>query len=95
MHTFGVTVAQHNGETIPQGTLCGAMCGTPTYVTLEEVLHLIQQGGYAMAHPDLSMNAPSLLTEQWQRHEHQDGSTETATPAVPMRVLQLSTSIGG
>ena len=47
---------QRDYETAPGRSLCSARCGSWTYldVTLEEVLHLIQKGGYAYAHPDLS-----------------------------------------
>ena len=63
MHRFRTTIAQHSGETHPQGSLCGNTCGQPTDVTLEEVLHLIQQAGYGVAHPALNPKAPSLLTD--------------------------------
>ena len=63
IHRFKVTISQHSGETDPFGSLCAEHCGQPNDVTLEEVLHLIQTAGYAFAHPDLSMEAPSLLTD--------------------------------
>jgi len=63
IHRFKITIAQHSGETDPLGSLCAEHCGQPNDVTLEEVLHLIQTAGYAFAHPDLSMESPSLLTD--------------------------------
>jgi len=55
IHRFKITVAQHSGETHPQALLTGD-------VTLEEVLHLIQQAGYGSAYPDLrSQDGPDGL----------------------------------
>ena len=62
---------QYEHETSSGGTLCGSACGTTTDVSLEEILHLIQKGGYVFAHPDVSPGNPrhrdrtvsSLLTE--------------------------------
>ena len=53
MHRFKTTVAQHSGETNPQGSECGSHCGQPNDSTREEVLHLIQQAGYGFAYPAL------------------------------------------
>ena len=46
IHRMKTTVAQHSGETHPQALLTDD-------VTLEEVLHLIQQAGYGVAYPAL------------------------------------------
>jgi hypothetical protein len=43
--------------------LCGSGCVQPNDVTIEEVLHLIQTAGYAVAHPALSPLEPSRLTD--------------------------------
>ena len=54
---------QYTDETNAGGTLCGPPCGRQTDASLEEVLHLLQNAGYAMAHPNLDPNRTSLLTE--------------------------------
>jgi hypothetical protein len=53
IHRMRTTVAQHSGETNPNGSECGVNCGEPDDSTLEEVLHLIQQAGYGVAYPAL------------------------------------------
>ena len=53
IHRMKDTVAQHSGETNPNGSECGRNCGEPDDSTLEEVLHLIQKAGYGVAYPDL------------------------------------------
>ena len=62
IHRMKTTVAQHSGETHPQALLTDD-------VTLEEVLHLIQQAGYGVAYPALRAQTPdgplpnNLLTD--------------------------------
>ena len=60
-HLMGYTVAQHSLETAPYGTLCGSTCGTALDVTLEEVNHLLLQGGWRRAYADLEPVPTSLL----------------------------------
>ena len=61
MHLLGYTVAQHSLETDPYGTLCGQECGTTLDVSLEEVNHLLFQGGWRRAYADLDPVPTSLL----------------------------------
>jgi hypothetical protein len=78
---------QYEHETTPGGTLCGSRCGASGDATLEEMLHLIQKGGYAYAHPDLSSGdtfdryrrVPNLLTEAMDVAR---GGYHPTTPAV-------------
>jgi hypothetical protein len=55
--------SQYAPETIPSGSLCGERCGTQRDSVREEVLHLIQDYGYATGRPDLSPHSTSALTK--------------------------------
>ena len=82
IHRMKITVAQHSGETNPQGSLCGSHCGQPNDSTREEVLHLIQQAGYGFAYPALRPQEadgplPDNLLTDAMRISQQNGDYQT------------------
>ena len=54
---------QYTDETNAGETLYGSPYGRQADASLEEVLHLLQNAGYATAHQNLDPNRTSLLTE--------------------------------
>ena len=88
IHRMKDTVAQHSGETNPNGSECGRNCGEPDDSTLEEVLHLIQKAGYGVAYPDLrgrEADGPlldNLLTDA-MRISQQNGDYSRFDSAAP------------